>query len=222
MTYIPENPFRPVPEAMNRPIRLGVLISGGGTTLLNLLQHIETGNLDAEVVTVLASRPDCRGIERAKAAGIPTDVVDRNTFETSDDMSDALFASLRSANVDLVILGGFLSRVTIPDDFRWRVLNIHPSLIPSFSGPGYYGHHVHEAALARGVKVSGCTVHFADDQYDHGPIILQRPVAVLDDDTPDTLAARIFDAECKAFPEAISLYAEGLLEIVGQRVRILD
>ncbi|WP_240928138.1 phosphoribosylglycinamide formyltransferase [Thalassoroseus pseudoceratinae] len=222
MTMPTDPVVRPVPEPMNRPIRLGVLISGGGTTLLNLLQHIESGALEAEVVSVLASRADCRGIERANAAGIPTDVIARKEFDSSESMSDALFASLRTSDVDLVILGGYLSRVTIPEDFRWRVLNIHPSLIPAFSGPGFYGHHVHDAALERGVKISGCTVHFADDQYDHGPIILQRPVAVLDDDTPDSLAARVFDAECKAFPEAIRLYAEGLLEISGHRVRILD
>lgn len=218
----PTDPVRPVPEPMNRPIRLGVLISGGGTTLLNLLRHIEDGSLEAEVVSVLASRPDCRGIEHAQEAGIPTEVVPRKDYTTSEALSEKLFSALRSAEVDLVILGGFLTRVTIPEDFRWRVLNIHPSLIPAFSGPGYYGHHVHQAALERGVKISGCTVHFADDQYDHGPIILQRPVAVYDDDTPDSLAARVFEAECKAFPEAISLYAEGLLEIVGPCVRILD
>jgi folate-dependent phosphoribosylglycinamide formyltransferase PurN len=110
--------------------------------------------------------------------------------------------------------------VRIPDDFRHRVLNIHPALIPAFCGKGFYGHRVHEAVLEYGAKVSGCTVHFADTQYDHGPIVLQRAVPVLDDDTPDTLAARIFEQECEAYPEAIRLFAEGRLKIEGRKVRI--
>ena len=109
----------------------------------------------------------------------------------------------------------------VPDDFLGRVMNIHPALIPAFCGKGYYGHHVHEAVLAYGVKVSGCTVHFADNEYDHGPIILQRAVPVLDDDTPDTLAARVFEQECEAYPEAIRLFAEGRLRIEGRRVKIM-
>jgi folate-dependent phosphoribosylglycinamide formyltransferase PurN len=117
-------------------------------------------------------------------------------------------------------MAGFLQLITIPEDFQHRVMNIHPALIPAFSGKGFYGHHVHEAALAMGVKVSGCTVHFADNQYDHGPIILQRVVPVLDDDTPDTLAARVFEQESEAYPEAIRLFADGRLTVEGRRVRV--
>jgi phosphoribosylglycinamide formyltransferase-1 len=121
----------------------------------------------------------------------------------------------------LVCLAGFLQLISIPEDFQGRVMNIHPALIPAFCGKGFYGHHVHEAVLAYGVKITGCTVHFCDNQYDHGPIILQRAVPVLDDDTPDSLAARVFQQECEAYPEAIRLFAEGRLRIEGRRVRIL-
>ncbi len=121
----------------------------------------------------------------------------------------------------LVVMGGFLKRVTIPEDFTNRVTNIHPALIPAFCGRGYYGHRVHEAVLEYGAKLSGCTVHFADNQYDHGPVILQKAVPVLDDDTPESLAARVFEAECEAYPEALQLIADGRVRVEGRRVRIL-
>jgi folate-dependent phosphoribosylglycinamide formyltransferase PurN len=117
-------------------------------------------------------------------------------------------------------MAGFLQIITVPDDFRMRVMNIHPALIPAFCGKGFYGHHVHEAVIASGVKVTGCTVHYADNEYDHGPIILQRAVPVSDDDTPDTLAARVFEQECEAYPEAIRLFGEGRLAVEGRRVRV--
>ena len=120
--------------------------------------------------------------------------------------SDELFQRCREAQIDLVILGGFLSRITVPKDFEGRVMNIHPSLIPSFCGQGMYGHHVHEAVLARGCKVSGCTVHLVDNEYDHGPILVQKAVPVLADDDADSLARRVFEAECQAYPEAIREY----------------
>jgi phosphoribosylglycinamide formyltransferase-1 len=117
-------------------------------------------------------------------------------------------------------MAGFLQLLDIPPDFEHRVMNIHPALIPAFCGKGYHGAHVHRAVLEAGVKVSGCTVHFADNQYDHGPIILQQVVPVKDDDTPESLAARVFEAECTAYPEAIRLFAEGRLEVQGRRVRV--
>src|SRR5262249_13978637 len=121
----------------------------------------------------------------------------------------------------LVCMAGFLQLVQIPDDFAGRVMNIHPALIPAFCGKGFHGRHVHEAVLASGVRGSGCTVHFADNEYDHGPIILQRVVPVLDDDTPEGLAARVFEEECEAYPEAIRLFAEDRLRVEGRRVRVL-
>ena len=212
--------LRLVPQPLDRPVRLGVLISGSGTTLANFLTEINAGRLDAEIPIVIASRDDCGGIARASEAGLRCDVLPRRNFEDVDDFSRTVFDRLREAEVDLVTLAGFLSLLHIPDDFALRVMNIHPALIPAFCGSGYYGERVHEAVLARGVKLSGCTVHFADNQYDHGPIIVQRSVPVLDDDTPGSLAARIFQAECEAYPEAIRLYGAGRLEVDGSRVRV--
>jgi formyltetrahydrofolate-dependent phosphoribosylglycinamide formyltransferase len=212
----------PVDFPLDHPIRLGVLISGGGTTLQNLLDRIEDGRLSASVAHVIASRPGCGGIAKAEAAGIPADVVTRRDFSDVTEFSRSIFEKLRETQVELVLFGGFLSLVEIPDDFRHRAINIHPALIPAFCGQGFYGHHVHEAVLARGVKFSGCTVHFADNEYDHGPIILQECVPVLDNDTPDSLAARVFKAECEAYSAAISLYAAGRLTIDGSRVLISE
>jgi formyltetrahydrofolate-dependent phosphoribosylglycinamide formyltransferase len=209
-------------KPLDRPIRLGVLISGGGTTLQNFLDHIGTGRLSAEIPVVIASRADCGGIAKSKAAGLKCEVVARREFPDTRSFSSAIFDQLRTARVDLVVLSGFLFLIEIPDDFRHRVLNIHPGLVPAFSGQGFYGHHVHEAALARGVKVSGCTVHFADNEYDHGPIIQQKCVPVLEGDTPDSLAARVFEAECELYPECVRLFAEGRLEIRDRRVFIAE
>jgi formyltetrahydrofolate-dependent phosphoribosylglycinamide formyltransferase len=216
------DPFRPISKPLDRPIRLGVLISGGGTTLLNFLEHIQSGKLAAEIPLVIASRHHCGGIAKAKAAGLCCGVVARKSHSDTRSFSRAIFDQLRSARVDLVVLSGFLSLIEIPEDFRYRVLNIHPGLVPAFCGQGFYGHHVHEAALERGVKISGCTVHFADNEYDHGPIIRQKCVPVLDDDTPDTLAARIFEAECELYPECVRLFAEGKLTIQSRRVLIAE
>jgi folate-dependent phosphoribosylglycinamide formyltransferase PurN len=143
------------------------------------------------------------------------EVITRKSHDSLEAFSAAIFDRCRAVQADLVICGGFLALLKIPSDFTLRVMNIHPSLIPAFCGQGMHGRHVHEAVLARGCKLSGCTVHFLDDNYDHGPIILQRPVPVLDGDTPSSLAARVFAAECRAYPEAIRLYADGLLRVFG-------
>jgi phosphoribosylglycinamide formyltransferase-1 len=201
------------------PIRLAVLLSGGGTTLQNLLDRIADGRLVAKVVLVVSNNGDAFGLERARRAGISALVVDRKEAGSRAEFSRRIFDACRQAGSDLVCLGGFLQLIEIPDDYLGRTMNIHPSLIPAFCGKGFYGHHVHEAVLAQGVKVTGCTVHFADNHYDQGPIILQRTVPVLDDDTPDTLAARVFEQECEAYPAAIELFAQGRLIIEGRRVR---
>lgn len=214
--------FHPLSNPMDRPIRLGVLISGGGTTLRNFLDHINAGKLSAEIPLVIASRKDCGGIAKTQAAGIACEVVARKEFSDTKSFSRAIFEHLRTARVDLVVLSGFLSLIEIPEDYRYRVLNIHPALVPAFSGQGFYGHHIHEAALERGVKISGCTVHFADNEYDHGPIIRQKCVPVLEDDTPDTLASRVFEAECELYPECVRLFAEGKLTIQNRRVQIAE
>ncbi len=202
------------------PTRLGVLISGGGTTLFNFLQKIEAGKMNAEVAVVIASRADCGGIIHAERFGIRCEVLSRGQFADVHAFSNAIFSVLRDANVDLVTLAGFLSLIHVPDDFQHRVMNIHPSLIPAFCGKGFFGHKVHEAVIERGVKISGCTVHFADNQYDHGPIIHQSSVMVQDDDTPDSLAVRVFEAEQEAYPHAIRLFAEKRLIVEGRRVLI--
>lgn len=200
-------------------IRLAVCASGGGTTLQNLLDRRTAGRLAAEIVQVVASKPGLRVLERAKAAGIPATVVTR-PGKTLDQFSAEVFEPIRQRGADLVILGGFLVLVAIPPDFQGRVLNVHPSLIPAFCGQGFHGSAVHRAVVESGVKVSGCTVHFADDTYDTGPIVVQRVVPVLDADTPETLAARVFTAECDALPEAITLYAAGRLHRQGRRILV--
>jgi len=204
--------------ALNRPIRLAVLISGGGTTLLNLLEKTRAGQLNAELPLVIASREGCRGVERARAAGLRCEPVVRSAFDSVESFSDRLFALCREAEADVVILGGFLCLVRIPGEFQNRVMNIHPSLIPAFCGQGFHGRRVHEAVLERGVKVTGCTVHFANNEYDAGPIILQKVVPVLDGDTPETLQQRVFQSECEAYPEAIRLFASGQICVDKNRV----
>jgi formyltetrahydrofolate-dependent phosphoribosylglycinamide formyltransferase len=201
---MPETPV--ATGSPHAPLRVGVLISGSGTTLVNFLKERDAGRLAIEIPLVIADR-ECGGISKSIQAGLACEVLPRRTFASTAEFSQAIFDRMRNARVELVTLAGFLARVDVPDDFHLRVMNIHPALIPSFCGKGMYGHHVHEAVIARGCKVSGCTVHFADSQYDHGPIISQRCVPVLEGDTPVSLAARVFEAECVAYPEAIRLFA---------------
>jgi phosphoribosylglycinamide formyltransferase-1 len=202
---------------MDQPVRLAVLLSGSGTTLQNFLDRIGDGRLSARIVCVVSSKPDAFGLTRAANAGVPTTVVERRACADRADFSRRIFDVCRSHQAELVCLAGFLQLLEVPPDFALRVLNIHPALIPAFSGKGFYGLAVHRAALETGVKVSGCTVHFADNEYDHGPIITQRVVPVLDDDTPEVLAARVFAQECEAYPEAIGWVARGELVVRGRR-----
>jgi phosphoribosylglycinamide formyltransferase-1 len=205
---------------MSSPLRIVVLLSGGGTTLQNFIDQIADGQLAAEIVQVIGSRADAFGIERARRARLPAALV--NAKELSREaFSERVFLLCRQAQAELVCLAGFLHYLRIPNDFALRVMNIHPALLPAFGGKGMYGHHVHEAVLEHGVKVTGCTVHFADHEYDHGPIIVQRAIPVLEDDTPETLAFRVFEQECIAYPEAIRLFAEKKLHVDGRRVRII-
>lgn len=205
---------------MQRRVRLAVLLSGSGTTLQNLIDRIADGRLAADIVVVIASRPDAGGLERARKAGIPALAVPRKQFADVDQFNDALHAALQRYEFDLIILAGFLSPFQLRNRYTGRVLNIHPALIPAFCGKGLYGEKVHRAVLEAGVKVSGCTIHFADDEYDHGPIVLQGAVPVLDDDTPQTLAARVHALENELYPQAIDLWREGRLEIAGRTVKI--
>ncbi len=201
---------------------IGVLISGGGTTLRNLIERVARGELNVEIRCVVSSSGKARGLDFARQAGIPAFVVEHREFANVGEFSTAIFEVCRRHQVALVVCGGFLKQLDIPPEFEGRIVNIHPSLIPVCCGHGYYGRRVHEAVLEQGLKISGCTIHFVDNEFDHGPIILQRAVPVLEGDTAERLAARVFEAECEAYPEAIRLFAAGRLRIEDGRTRILD
>ena len=211
-----------LPAIEGRPARLGVLISGGVTTLLNFLACIDDGSLNAEIPLVISSQKECKGVDRAQAAGLKCVAVIRREFSNTTEFSDCIFDKLRAAEVDLVLLAGYLSLLHVPDDFNNRVLNIHPSLIPAFCGKGMYGHHVHEGVVARGTKISGCTVHFADNEYDHGPIILQRTVEIPDNSTADDVGSLVFEQEKIAYPEAVRRVISGRLAIRDGRTVYVD
>src|SRR5262245_33179489 len=166
-------------------IRIAALISGNGTTLQNFIDKIADGLLDARIVQVVSSREDAFGVVRAYKAGLPVSIVSRKECHSGEDFSRRIFDLVRKSQADLVCMAGFLHLLPIPDDFRHRVMNIHPALLPAFGGQGMYGQHVHEAVLNYGAKVSGCTIHFADNEYDQGPIILQRAIPVLEGDTAE-------------------------------------
>ncbi len=205
---------------MPKPLRIAVLLSGSGRTLANLLAKRAEGALPVEFVLVVSSHAGVRGLEIAAEAGVPTQTLLPKTFRSLEAYGQAVFDACRAAGAELVVMAGFIKYVPIPPDFENRVVNIHPALIPAFCGHGYYGHRVHQAVLDYGAKVSGCTVHFVDNEYDHGPIILQRVVPVCDSDTADELAARVFEAESAAFPDALALIARGCVSVEGRRVRV--
>ena len=199
-----------------KKLRLAVLISGRGRTLKNLIDVIGRGELDAEICVVIASSKNSSGLQYAEENNIPIAVVESSDFETTEDFSDEVFRPCFACSADYVVMAGYLKLLRIPHELKDRVLNIHPSLIPSFCGKGMYGRRVHEQVLAGGVKITGCTVHFVDNIYDHGPIIVQQCTDVRDDDTIDTLSDRVlFDCEFVAYPEALRLLAE-------DRVRVVD
>jgi len=200
-----------------KPLQLAVLISGGGRTLLNLYQRIESGSLLAEISIVISSHSDAPGVDRAKAKGLSTIIISPH----EDDSTFHERIAQAVSGVDLVCMAGFLSKWQISNEMFGRVINIHPALLPDFGGKGMYGLRVHEAVIQAGHARSGCTVHFCDNEYDHGPIILQREVSVLSNDTPQTLADRVFEKECIAYPEAIRLFAEGRIHLDGRTVTIL-
>jgi phosphoribosylglycinamide formyltransferase-1 len=202
-----------VSREAGEPLPIALLISGGGTTLKNILQCIEAGKLDARVALVVSSHPNAGGLAYAREAGVRVEVVQRSESGSLDQFTERVFMPCREAEAELVVMGGFLKHVLIPADFENRVINIHPSLIPAYCGKGFYGHRVHEAVLEAGEATSGCTIHFVDNDYDHGPIILQRQVVVEPDDTPERLASRVFKAECEAYPQVIAWIAAGQVSV---------
>lgn len=205
------------------PVRIGVLVSGGGTNLQAILDACGRGEIPGQVVVVISSVSGAFAVERARAAGVPAVVLAPKDFRDRESYDARLAEVLLSHRVDLVCMAGFL-RILTPRfirEFSERILNIHPALLPAFGGPGMYGAHVHQAVLASGARVSGCTVHFATETPDGGPIILQSVVLVHDDDSVETLSARIAEEEHRLYPKAVRLFAEGRLQVVGKRVRIL-
>lgn len=207
-------------------LKIGVLVSGGGTNLQALIDAEKDGNIkNGRISLVVSSKPGVYALERAAQNGIQTQVVERRSFSDVEKFSGALTDAMQAHEIDLVVLAGFL---TITSDsfvaaFQNRIINVHPALIPAFSGKGFYGLHVHEAALQRGVKLTGATVHFVNEICDGGPIILQQAVAVNQSDTPETLQKRVMEeAEWKLLPKAVSLFCEGRLQVKGNRVHIAN
>ncbi len=206
---------------MAQETRMLVLLSGSGTTLQNFIDLAEAGRLPVDIVGVISSRRGVKGIERAENHSIPVQVVARKDYDTWEKFNEALCEAVETFEPDLIAFAGFMSLFHAPQKYKGKIMNVHPALIPAFCGKGFYGHHVHEAVIESGVKITGATVHFVDEKYDHGPIIMQKPVEVLDDDTPDSLAERVQAVEREIYPEAIRLYVAGRLRVEGRRVRIL-
>jgi phosphoribosylglycinamide formyltransferase-1 len=205
----------------SRGLPIAAMISGGGRTLMNLLDRRDQGKLAIDVPIVISSRAGAAGNDKARARRLRVEVVARKDFASDEAMHERITTLLRESGAELVCLCGYLRWLHIEPDFRGRVMNIHPALLPDFGGHTFHGEAVHRAVLGSGAKQSGCTVHFVDEHYDQGPIILQKTCPVLPDDTVETLAARVFELECEAYPEAIRLFANGRLRIEGGRARIL-
>ncbi len=202
---------------MNNQFILGVLASGRGSDLQSIIDAIDNGQLKTKIGVVLTDKPEAMALERARKAGIPAVCVDRKQYSSKEEFEQELIAQLKKYNVNLVILAGFM-RILSPcfvNAFKNSILNIHPSLLPSFTGA-----HAHRDVLAYGVKVSGCTVHFVDEGMDSGPIIMQKAVPVLDDDTEDTLAARVLEQEHIVYPKVIELFISGKIHVDGRHVTI--
>jgi formyltetrahydrofolate-dependent phosphoribosylglycinamide formyltransferase len=202
-------------------LRTAVLLSGSGTTLENLFRKRQGGKLSIDIVVVLSSRADAYGLERARKRGVPALTVERRNFPGTAEFSQAVFEALKPFKPDLICLAGFMLRLKIPPEYEGRIMNVHPALLPTFGGKGFFGHHVHEAVLKAGCKLTGCTVHFVDNEYDHGPIIAQLGVPVRQDDTVETLTARVQAAERRLYPKAIQLYAENRLRLEKGLVKIV-
>ncbi|MBW3622682.1 MAG: phosphoribosylglycinamide formyltransferase [Armatimonadetes bacterium] len=221
-----ERPWTERPFPGDRPLRIGALLSGKGrgTNLQALIDSCAEGRISGEIAVVISTTPGAPALERAHRHGIPSRTFPGKSYADGEALDDAILACLNDHRVDLICLAGYMRKAgqRLCEAYRWRMMNIHPGLIPAFCGQGLYGGKVHAAVLEYGAKVSGVTVHFATEEYDAGPIILQKCVPVAEDDTPETLAARILPVEHAAYSEAVQLFAEGRLEVLdGRRVRIL-
>ena len=203
--------------------RIAVLCSGGGSNLQAIIDQVEAGNIDGEIVLVLANASKAYALERAKKHGIPCEFVSKKQAGCSEAFNDILLEKLQQAKADLVVLAGYLPIVgaQIVKAYPHKIINIHPALIPSFCGVGMYGHYVHEAVLAYGAKISGATTHFVDEEVDHGGVIMQKSVPVLEGDTPEMLAARVLTVEHEILPETVRLFCAGKLGVDGRHVHVL-
>jgi len=204
-------------------LRLAVFASGHGSNFQAILNAIATQRLNAKVVICVSNRADAGALQISRAAQIPAAVIEEKQFAGSSDYARALLTQLAKHDVNFIALAGFMRKIPVEvvRQFRHRIINIHPALLPSFGGKGLYGHHVHEAVLEYGCKVSGATVHFVDEEYDTGPPIMQRCVPVLENDTPESLAARVLEIEHQIYPEALQLFAEDRVRVEVRRVRLL-
>ena len=202
-------------------VRMVCNVSGGGRTVLNFQDRIEAGELDAEIALVIADR-ECKAIERCAARGLAVELIPWARGTDPADWGDRAWTRIEETGADLVCNAGFLRLLTVPPAWENRIFNIHPALLPEFGGKGMYGDHVHRAVLEAGREESGCTIHFVTNEYDTGPIVLQRRVPVKIDDDVDRLAARVFQAECEAYPEAVRLFGAGRISVVDGKVEIED
>ena len=204
------------------PTRIGVLISGGGTNLQAIIDNIKNGNINGRIELIISNKKDAYGLIRGKKANIDTLYLDRKQFNSEEEYNLELIKKFKEKNVDLVVLAGYLKVLSkdFIEAFRGRIINIHPSLIPSFCGKGFYGEKVHKAVLDYGVKITGATVHFVDEGTDTGPIILQEAVEVEDADTLETLKEKVLRVEHKILVQAVKLYCQNRLSIEGRKVII--
>ena len=202
---------------MTPPLQLGILLSGGGTTFHNLHREIEAGRLNARITCVVSSRSKVAGLERARELGYPAYFIGRKKYDSDEAYSRVISEKLAHHDVKLVVLAGFLRRYLPAPAYARACLNIHPSLLPSFCGQGYYGMKVHQAVWERSCKVSGCTVHLVDDQYDQGPIVVQKSCPIDDRDTPEDIQRKVFELECEAYPEAITYFIEDRIRFENGR-----
>ncbi len=203
-------------------MNLAVFASGRGSNFLAILSSIDSGLLPARVTLLLSNKTDAGAMETARSRGIPTLHLSQMMFDSEDAFADRMLAELAAHRVDMIALAGYLKRIPrrVVAAYRNRIVNIHPALLPAFGGPGMYGHHVHEAVLASGASTSGATVHLVDEEYDRGPILLQKAVPVLPGDTAETLAARVLTVEHEIFPLALKAFAEGRVRVEGKTARI--
>jgi phosphoribosylglycinamide formyltransferase-1 len=203
-------------------MNIAVFASGRGSNLMAILKAIEEGKLKARVVVVISNNSSAGALEIARSKGIDALHISRRQFSSDREYADKILSELRKRNVELVVLAGYMKKIPaeVVSEYRNRILNIHPALLPAFGGQGMYGINVHKAVIESGVKITGVTVHIVDEEYDHGPIVLQRAVEVKDDDTPETLAERVLKVEHEVYPEAIRLFVEGKVNVFGRKVII--